>query len=317
MYGVPQGSVLGPKFYCMYTKPVGDIVRSHSLQYHGYADDSQLYIVIKPTTVWGPVSTKVGACVEEVASWMSENMLKLNQDKTEFIVFTPKHQRLATQHLSVDIGDVTITAAPVVKNLGVFMDKNLVMERQVNAVSKSCYHQIRSIGQIRQFITKDACKILIQALVTSRLDYANSLLFGLPQCLLSRLQRVQNSAARLVTLTRKRDHITPILHDLHWLPTEYRPQYKILLYTYKALNGMAPGYIGDMITRYKPTRQLRSQTRGLLVTPKTRTKTYGVRCFSSAAPLLWNALPNSIKTCSTLSSFKKNVKTYLFKRAYY
>ena len=126
----------------------------------------------------------------------------------------------------------------MLKNLGVFLDEHLAMEKQVNAIAKSCFYQIRNIGQIRRYITNAACKTLVQALVTSRLDYVNSLLCGISSALCGRLQRVQNSAARLVTLSRKRDHIITILKELHWLPIEYRPQYKIMMHTYKALNDM-------------------------------------------------------------------------------
>ena len=129
-----------------------------------------------------------------------------------------------------------------VRNLGVIFDKNLTMEKQVSSVLKSCFHQIRTIGSIRQYITTDACKTLVHSLVTSRLDYGNALLYGITTALMCRLQKVQNSAARLVTRTRKHDHITPVLFSLHWLPVEYRCQYKLLTYTYKALHGTAPEY---------------------------------------------------------------------------
>ena len=102
------------------------------------------------------------------------------------------------------------------------------MESQVASVAKTCYYQIRNIGQIRSFITSDACKILVHALVTSRLDYCNALLYGLPQTMLKRLQRVQNCAARLICRRKKHDHVTPLLKELHWLPIDVRSTYKLL-----------------------------------------------------------------------------------------
>ena len=230
-------------------------------------------------------------------------MLKLNQDKTELIVFRPKHRQCSTGDWAITIGGVNIIGVQCVKNLGVLLDRHLNMEKQVNAISKSCFYQIRNIGQIRRYITNEACKTLVQALITSRLDYANSLLYGIPSSLLGRLQRVQNTAARLVTLTRKRDHITPILKQLHWLPVEYRPQYKILMHTYKALNDMGPLYIKELLGVYRPTRSLRSASRSLLVVPHTRTQTYGCRCFGKSAPQLWNDLPESVKKCEQSSQF--------------
>ena len=178
---------------------------------------------------------------------MRVNCLKLNQDKTEFIVFSPKFQGNAIQDLYINMEPNTISSVPKVKNLGVYLDHNLTMDNQVDSICKSCYWQIRNIGKIRRYISDDACKNLIHALVTSKLDYCNALLYGLPHKLTDRLQRVQNRAPRLVSRTRRHEHITPVLRDLHWLPIHCRSNYKILLYTYKSLNGLAPIYLSELI----------------------------------------------------------------------
>ena len=315
-FGVPQGSVLGPKLYCMYTRAVGDIVRRHGLTHHIYADDTQAYIVIEPNTIWEDTATKIEACVMEIKQWMSENLLKLNDDKFEYIVFYPRHRPTQTADLSLSLGDTVFTPVSHVRNLGVVQDCCLTMERQVNAISRSCYHQLRMIGKIRKYLTVDACKSLVQSSVTSRLDYANSLLYGLPQTLTSRLQRVQNAAARIITRTPRKQHITPVLVELHWLPVEYRPRYKVLLLTYKALNEAAPAYIRDLLEIYQPPRQLRSSTKYSLRVPRTKTSTYGERIFRRSAAVLWNNLPDAIKHASSLTSFKSQLKTHLFKLAY-
>lgn len=122
-----------------------------------------------------------------------------------------------------------------------YLDKSLVMEKQCTSVSRSCYMHIRRIGSIRPFISEDACKILVNSLVTSRLDYGNALLYGMNKQYTNKLQRVQNTAARLITRTKKYEHITPVLIQLHWLPVEYRIQYKILLYVFKCLHELGPG----------------------------------------------------------------------------
>ena len=301
----------------MYTKPVGDIVRQHDMRYHGYADDSELYMVIKPKMHWTDVAPSVEMCISKVSVWMSLNYLKLNQDKTEFIVFASQRNVDKLQDLHISVGPNVIHNVPWVRNLGFVMDTCLTMEKQVNAITKACYYQIRNIGQIRKSITEDACKTLVQALVTSRLDYGNALLYNLPDKLTRRLQLMQNNAARLVSSTRKRDHITPVLVNLHWLPVQYRSHYKILLYTYKALHGLAPSYLAELIQRYCPTRSLRSESKSLLVVPKTLTFTYGSRCFSQSAATLWNPLPDHVKDAKSLSQFKSNLKTHLFKKAYF
>ena len=156
-------------------------------------------------------------------------MLKLNHEKSELIVFSPKRCAPKFNNIILEFSNVKILPSNSVKLLGVTFDNNLSMENFINTTSRSCFFHLKTIGAIRQFINADTCKILIHALVTSRLDYSNALLHGLPQCAIARLQRVQNTAARVITRTRKHDHITPILKSLHWLPLQYRPQFKVCL----------------------------------------------------------------------------------------
>ena len=174
----------------------------------------------------------------------------------------------------------------------------------------SAYVHLRNIGHIRKFLTVDATKALVNALVTFRLDYCNALLIGVPNTVLSKLQRVQNTAARIVTRTPRWNHITPVLKDLHWLPVYYRIKFKILTHTFKALSGQSPRYIKELLEVYRPVRDLRSQNSRTLVVPKTRTNQYGNRSFKFAAPNLWNSLPSSIQNATNLDTFKK--KTHFF-----
>ena len=315
-YGVPQGSVLGPRLYCMFAKPISEICRRHNFCYHGYADDTQVYLVIRPLDNWDNISSRMETCLADISKWMCLNLLKLNQDKTELILFTPKSRvkEFSNCHLSFD--GTIVSNASVVKNLGVYFDRTLSMEKQVNAVTKSCYHQIRNIGRIREYITEDACKTLVCSLVTSRLDYGNALLFEVNSGLINKLQRVQNTAARLITRTKKHNHITPVLVSLHWIPVQYRIQYKLLLYTFKALNGLAPIYLEELINIYQPTRSLRSEHEMRLIQPRIRTKLYGERRFDKATANLWNSLPIHMRHERSIELFKKNLKTYLFKLAF-
>ena len=176
---------------------------------------------------------------------------------------------------------------------------------------------IRKIGQIRHYLSHDITVKLVHAFVTSRLDSCNSLLFGLPEREMMKVQRVQNTAARLVLRIRRQDHITPALEDLHWLPVCQRVVYKILLLTYKSLHDSAPVFVCDIIHRYVPSRSLRSASESRLVLPNSSLKSYGDRSFAYAAPFLWNNLPIRIRKASSLATFKSQLKTHLFKQYFY
>jgi len=138
------------------------------------------------------------------------------------------------------------------------------------------------------------------------------MLYGLPEKELSKVQRIQNSAARLVTRTKQREHVTPTLTRLHWLPVKKRIIYKTLLLTYKCLNGLAPNYLSGLLQEYKPSRVLRSSFKQQLQVPSSRTKYYGGRAFSIYAPKQWNSLPLKIRKSDSVDSFKKELKTFLF-----
>ena len=190
------------------------------------------------------------------------------------------------------------------------------MKHQIANNVKSCYYQIIHIGQIRPHLTEESCKTVV-ALVTSRLDYGNALLYGLPQTVLQRLQKVQNCAACLITRTRKYEHIIPVLQRLHWLPVRLRPTYKVLLFIYCALNGLAPDYLAELIS-YRPiNRTVRSASLpALLFVTASLTVTHGDRRFAVCSVVLWNNITPSHRTAKSLQVFKTLLKTHLFKEAF-
>lgn len=192
------------------------------------------------------------------------------------------------------------------------------MDDQISVVCKTASYQLRRIGLLRKYLSVDATKTLMQALVTSRLDYANSLYAGLPKKQLKRLQRIQNSAARLITQTRRSQNITPIFISLHWLPVEFRVKFKICCLTYKALGNNSPAYIKELLIAYEPSRSLRSRHRNLLAVPRSRTVSFGDRAFSRIAPKLWNSLPDKIRQCpiDDFKKFKTLLKTHFFTSAF-
>lgn len=215
---------------------------------------------------------------------------------------------------SVKLDCHEISLSSTVKNLGVVIDHSLSFEQFVSQTCRSCYFELRKINTIRRYLTQEALKTLVCSLVLSRLDYCNSLLSGCPKSLINKLQKVQNSAARLVCRLPRSSHITPALRSLHWLPVEKRISYKLLLLTYKALNEHGPSYLSDLLQLYVPSRNLRSSCDSrLLRIPSFKRKTSGFRSFAYQASVLWNSLPHSLRHSESVPVFKSNLKTHLFR----
>ena len=191
-----------------------------------------------------------------------------------------------------------------------------MFSQHIKQTCKSIYSHLRRIGSIRRYLSNETCQIIIHATLSAKLDYCNSLLYGLPDNTISLLQRAQNAAARIITRTRKFTPITPVLAHLHWLPVRLRIDYKILLLTFKAIHNQTPAYISDLLQPYIPTRTLRSSTKKLLTCTTYKNITYGGRAFSHAGPKLWNALPLDIRESTNLETFKRKLKTHMFTRAY-
>ena len=194
-FGVPQGSVLGPRIYCMYTKPVSDIIQRHGLSHHSYADDTQWHMTMEHSNNdWRDDLARIELCVSEIREWMNPNMLKLNDDKTELIVFTSKYKQDIYNDLNITIGDTVVDCSSQVKDLGVIFDRLLSLRQHVSYTSKTCRFHLRNISRIRKYIPQDTSVVLLKSL-----DYYDGLLYGLSKCTVSGLHAVQNSAARIVT----------------------------------------------------------------------------------------------------------------------
>ena len=315
-FGVPQGSVLGPILFTLYTQPLVDILSKHNMNYHMYADDTQLYQCTIEHNLQKLIAD-TEKCIHDVKIWMNTNKLKLNDSKTELIIFQNAWTSKEPISASLNINNNNIISSSTVKNLGVTIDTDLNMNRHVELLCNNLLFQMSKIRSIRNYLSMDATKYLVTTLILSRLDYCNSLLFGVNKSVLYKLQIIQNHSARIIARKRKFEHITPLLIELHWLPVQYRINYKIALLCFKCLNNTAPSYLSDLLNVYVPGRFLRSSSdTTILSKPCTNYKRYGQRSFGYAGPEVWNELPFDIRNTDNLNTFKSKLKSYLFNCAY-
>ena len=227
------------------------------------------------------------SCIADISQWMHSDKLKLNSDKTECLLIGTRQQLQKVSNIStLSVGDSQIAPSCEVRNLGTWFDSKMSMLSHINKTCSSAFYYIYNMRRIRKCLSRSVTESLVHAFITSRIDYCNSLLYGLPNSHIMKLQRIQNAAARLVTGTPRFCHVTPLLFHLHWLPISYRIKFKILLLTFKCLYGQAPNYLVDFITIKKQSRfSLRSNESIFLELPGIKTHpTLGDRAFQSAAP---------------------------------
>ena len=300
-----------PTLFTIYIIELSWILKKHNVTFKLYAYDTHFYFSI--TTIQSTMR-KIEEVMTDIKNWMVKKRLKLNDDKTECMLFgTENTLKNYEQFQHITIGTPNIKIVPVLRNLGVYIDSNLTMQKQISNTVKVCNHHFSNIAFIRKYLSEDTLKMLIHNHAISRLDYCNPIYYRLPKILLKKIQNIQNRAARPIKKIPLRERIAPALIELHWLPMKARIIYKTCLLTYRALKFGEPKYLNEYLVPFELETSgtvRHANDRHRLFEPRT-IRSSGERSFQYSAPRLYNKLPVVIKDSENINQFKKRLKTHL------
>ena len=262
------------------------------------------------------ITCDLSITLDNIKIWMHENRLKMNDSKTEFIIFGGKRALQKSMTTSIRVGEATVQRSANIKLLGLNIDEHLDLKYHIACKARCASMSLFNLKKLSPHLTEKNRLKLVNALVFSHMDYCNSLFINLPKHTLKPFQRIQNFAAKIVLGKSKYSSSTEALKHLHMLPVHVRCEFKLLVMVYKCLHGIAPTYLAELLHKHASAYCTRRSRQNLLDVPFTRKKTFADRSFSVAGPKLWNDLPENITSIDSLATFKKALKTYLFKRTF-
>ena len=306
LYGVPQGSVLGPVLFNIYVASLSDVMKNTGIFSSSYADDTNMRIQLSLQFQYFNITQRIPELMGEVQKWMQDHFLKLNPQKTEVILLYPPQDKNTCKLNGVFIDDNCLRFSEYVKLLGVELDGNLSFDHHVNDIVTTSLYHLKNIAKIKRYLTAPEIETVVHAFLTSKLDYCNSVLFGVNQGTLSKLQSIQKKAARIVLGLSPFSSVTDdMLSTLHWLKLDQRIIFKILLFVHKFFINAAPSWFSEQLIVIDLNERLLQK---FYFNSKS-----GRRSFTYAAPRFWNCLRKDIRMLNDTEKFKSSIKTVLFK----
>ena len=239
--------------FVLYIQPLSNLIKRHSLSVHLFTDDIQIKTSILPQQDHSAISS-AATCISYVKYWMIENKLQLNDEKTECLLIHPNRCKQNLNCTSLSFGHNVEAFSTIAKNLGFHFTDDMRIDAHVQDICSKVFIDIRRISSIGHLRSIDATKTLLSAFVLQKLDYCNYLFYGSPMYMPERLQKVQNSAARLIFQCRKQNHISPLLISLHRLPINARIEYKLSVICHSFSSSLSPIYLSDLLSVHEPQK---------------------------------------------------------------
>ena len=319
LYGVPQGSILGPILFLLYISEIESIAKLYGFNIHMFADDMQLYIAFQPCGILESLSN-IEHCLRHIKMWMSRNFLKINEDKTQFmIIASPQLNRKRFSDICISFGGSLLFPSVEGVNLGVTFDNTMSFSSHIKATTSKGYFYMNNFYRVADKLNFDLKVQMVMTYILPIIDYCNLVFVSATQSDRYKLQKLLNSAVRFIFNLhgkKRQRSITPYMKKLHILPVDSRIKYKLCLLVYKCIYGAAPQYLCDLFSAKVTDSRLRSSTDLLILQTNVSKTTYGDCAFANVAARNWNELPIDVRQSSSVDLFKSSLKTYLFRQCY-